>query len=140
MDNGYYFMSGCPPSMLLQWRDELEARFGLTFEVLDRNYIERIREERGYGVNPWTTFPRFLVSRNLLIDETYAGPLRAWLDEGCVLFATYALYPPGVTFAAIDNGIYSVNMKARQLKDKNGRYVPAGELGKITVAIRTAKS
>jgi superfamily II DNA or RNA helicase len=71
----------CPPTMISQWRDELEARFGLTFEVLDRNYIERVREERGYGVNPWTTFPRFLVSQKLLIDETYAAPLRDWLDN-----------------------------------------------------------
>ncbi|MCL4191527.1 MAG: DISARM system SNF2-like helicase DrmD [Thermoguttaceae bacterium] len=71
----------CPPAMLPQWRDELEARFGLTFEVLDRQYVERIREERGYGVNPWTTFPRFLVSHRLLIDESYAAPLRDWLDN-----------------------------------------------------------
>ena len=26
----------CPPSMLEQWRDEMEARFGLTFTILDR--------------------------------------------------------------------------------------------------------
>lgn len=71
----------CPPSMLLQWKEELEARFGLTFEILDRTYIERIRQERGYGVNPWTTFPRFLISHKLLIDETYTAPLRDWLDN-----------------------------------------------------------
>lgn len=71
----------CPPSMLHQWKDELEARFGLTFEILDRAYLERIRQERGYGVNPWTTFPRFLISHKLLIDETYTGPLRDWLDN-----------------------------------------------------------
>lgn len=71
----------CPPSMLYQWKDELETRFGLTFEILDRAYLERIRQERGYGVNPWTTFPRFIVSHRLLIDETYAGPLRDWLDN-----------------------------------------------------------
>jgi len=71
----------CPPSMLYQWKDELETRFGLTFEILDRAYVERIRQERGYGVNPWTTFPRFLISHRLLIDESYAGPLRDWLDN-----------------------------------------------------------
>lgn len=71
----------CPPSMLYQWKDELETRFGLTFQILDRAYVERIRQERGYGVNPWTTFPRFLISHRLLIDETYAGPLRDWLDH-----------------------------------------------------------
>lgn len=42
----------CPPSMLYQWKDELETRFGFTFEILDRAYIERVRQERGYGVNP----------------------------------------------------------------------------------------
>lgn len=69
----------CPPSMLPQWQGEMEARFGLTFEVLDRDYIARVRRERGYAVNPWTTHTRFLVSHRLLIDEAYATPLRDWL-------------------------------------------------------------
>ena len=30
----------CPPSMLLQWQDELENRFGLAFEILDRDYVD----------------------------------------------------------------------------------------------------
>lgn len=69
----------CPPSMLLQWKDELEARFGLTFEILDKDYITRVRRERGFGVNPWTTHTRFLISQRLLIDEAYVTPLRDWL-------------------------------------------------------------
>jgi SNF2 family DNA or RNA helicase len=71
----------CPPSMLLQWQEELEQRFGLLFEILDKDFIARIRRERGFGVNPWTTHSRFLISRRLLIDEAYAGPLRTWLDD-----------------------------------------------------------
>lgn len=71
----------CPPSMIQQWKDEMESRFGLTFEIFDRSYLERIRQERGYGVNAWTTFPRFIVSQKLLIDEAYAAPLRNWLDN-----------------------------------------------------------
>ena len=66
----------CPPSMLLQWKEELEARFGLTFEILDKDYMKRVRRERGFSVNPWGTHTRFLVSHRLLIDENYAGPLR----------------------------------------------------------------
>ena len=69
----------CPPSMLLQWQEELEQRFGLRFEILDKDFIARIRRERGFGVNPWTTHSRFLISHRLLIDEAYAGPLRNWL-------------------------------------------------------------
>ncbi len=71
----------CPPSMTIQWRDELEARFGLSFEILDRDYVARMRQEQGYAVNPWTTHPRFIVSHRLLIDEAYAAPLRDWLDN-----------------------------------------------------------
>src|SRR5947209_7058623 len=71
----------CPPSMLLQWQDELENRFGLVFEILDKEYVQRVRRERGFGVNPWSTHPRFLISQRLLIDEAYAGPLRDWLGE-----------------------------------------------------------
>ena len=71
----------CPPSMLEQWRDEMEARFGLTFTILDRAHVTRMRRERGFAVNPWTTHSRFLVSHRLLIDETYASGLRDWLGR-----------------------------------------------------------
>ncbi len=71
---------GSPASVLLQWRDELESRFGLTFVVLDREYVLRCRRDRGYGVNPWSTHTRFIISHSLLRDEAYAGPLRDWLQ------------------------------------------------------------
>ena len=71
----------CPPSMLLQWKEELEARFGMTFEILDKDYMKRVRRERGFSVNPWGTHTRFLVSHRLLIDENYAGPLRDYLGN-----------------------------------------------------------
>ncbi|MFN3194041.1 MAG: DISARM system SNF2-like helicase DrmD [Aureliella sp.] len=70
----------CPPSMLLQWKEELEARFGLTFEILDKDYMTRVRRERGFSINPWSTHSRFLVSHRLLIDENYAAPLRDHLS------------------------------------------------------------
>ena len=63
-----------PPSVLEQWKGELEDRFGLVFEILDRAYLTRMRRERGFGVNPWMTHSRFLVSHNLLIDPGYADP------------------------------------------------------------------
>src|SRR6202790_3298808 len=69
----------CPPSMLLQWQEELDQRFGLHFEIFDKDFIAQIRRERGFGVNPWTAHSRFLISQRLLIDESYAGPLRDWL-------------------------------------------------------------
>jgi len=73
----------CPPSMLHQWKEELDSRFGLPFQILDREYIENVRQEQGFAVNPWTTYPHFLVSHRLLIDDTYAEPLRQSLGDHC---------------------------------------------------------
>ena len=70
-----------PPSVLEQWKTELEDRFGLIFEILNRAYVSRMRRERGFGVNPWRTHSRFLISHNLLIDEGYTDPMREWLGD-----------------------------------------------------------
>ena len=70
-----------PPSMLEQWKGEMEDRFGLVFEVLDRRYVSRMRRERGFGVNPWRTHSRFLISHRLLIDPAYTDPMREWLGD-----------------------------------------------------------
>jgi hypothetical protein len=67
-----------PPSVTLQWKEELDQRFGLTFVVFDRDYVRRMRQERGFSVNPWATHSRFIVSHHLLRDEDYASPLRDW--------------------------------------------------------------
>ena len=68
-----------PPSVLEQWKGEMEERFGLVFEILDRAYVARMRQERGFGVNPWRTHSRFLVSHRLLPVPAYADPMREWL-------------------------------------------------------------
>lgn len=71
----------CPPSVVRQWQEEMESRFGLTFLVFDREFVARQRRDRGYGINPWTTHTRFIISHALLRDETYAAPLRDWLGD-----------------------------------------------------------
>lgn len=71
----------CPPSVVRQWKDEMEQRFGLIFMIYDRDFVTAKRQERGYSVNPWTTHNRFIISQALIRNETYAGPLRDWLGE-----------------------------------------------------------
>lgn len=71
----------CPPSVVRQWQEEMESRFGLAFLVFDREFVARQRRDRGYGINPWTTHTRFIISHALLRDETYAAPLRDWLGD-----------------------------------------------------------
>jgi ERCC4-related helicase len=71
----------CPPSVVRQWQEEMEQRFGLTFVIYDRDFVAARRQERGYGVNPFSTHTRFILSHALLRDETYAAPLRDWLGN-----------------------------------------------------------
>ena len=71
----------CPPSVVQQWKEEMENRFGLLFQIFDRSYVAQKRQQRGYGINPWKTHNRFIISHALLRDETYAAPLRDWLDS-----------------------------------------------------------
>jgi superfamily II DNA or RNA helicase len=111
----------CPPSMLLQWQDELEDRFGMIFPILDKDYIARVRQERGYGVNPWTTHSRFLVSHRLLIDEAYTATLRDWLGDfrpGSLLILDEAHH------AAPSSGAkYAIDSKiTRAVRDLAGRF------------------
>ncbi len=70
-----------PPSVVPQWKDELEQRFGLNFVIFDRKYVQARRKERGYSANPWKTHNRFIISHALLRDEQYAAPLRDWLGS-----------------------------------------------------------
>lgn len=70
-----------PPSVVLQWQQEMETRFGLGFEIYDRDFVARKRREYGWATNPWTTHTRFIISHALLRDEAYAGPMRDWLGD-----------------------------------------------------------
>ncbi|MEL6814956.1 MAG: DISARM system SNF2-like helicase DrmD [Cyanobacteria bacterium J06598_3] len=71
----------CPPSVVQQWKEEMESRFGLTFTIYDRAFVARQRRARGYAINPWMTHNRFIISHALLRNESYAAPLRNWLGD-----------------------------------------------------------
>jgi len=110
-----------PPSVLEQWKGELEERFGLVFEVLDRAYLTTVRRERGFGVNPWRTHSRFLVSHNLLIDPTYADPLREWLGE--MLPGSLLILDEAHHAAPSSGGRYGIESKlTRAIRDLGPRF------------------
>jgi len=110
-----------PSSVLEQWNGELEDRFGLVFEILDRSYLTRMRRERGFGVNPWRTHSRFLVSHNLLIDPTYADPLREWL--GPLLPGSLLILDEAHHAAPSSGGRYGIETKfTRAIRDLSGRF------------------
>lgn len=71
----------CPAAVCLQWRDEMQKRFGLHFEVMSRKFIARRRQERGFGVNPWSTHNRFIVSHQTIRRPEYRDPLLQHIGE-----------------------------------------------------------
>jgi len=70
----------CPASVQLQWKEEMAQRFGLPFEVMSRHFVARRRKERGFGVNPWSTHRRFIVSHPIVRRPEYRDPLLAHLQ------------------------------------------------------------
>ena len=110
-----------PPSVLEQWKAELEERFGLIFEILDRAYVSRMRRERGFGVNPWRTHSRFLVSHNLLIDPAYTDPMREWL--GPMLAGSLLILDEAHHAAPSSGGRYGIETRfTRAVRDITSRF------------------
>lgn len=71
----------CPAAVTLQWRDEMEKRFGLRFEIFNRDFVSRRRQERGFQVPVWGTHARFIVSYQTLRRSEYFEPLKTLLEE-----------------------------------------------------------
>lgn len=110
-----------PASVLEQWKGELEERFGLVFEILDRAFLANVRRERGFGVNPWRTHSRFLISHNLLIDSTYADPLREWLGD--MLPGSLLIIDEAHHAAPSSGGRYGIETKfTRAIRDLAPRF------------------
>ncbi|MCG8556097.1 MAG: DISARM system SNF2-like helicase DrmD [Proteobacteria bacterium] len=74
-----FVLVACPASICLQWRDEMQRRFGLRFEVMTQKFVAYRRQDRGFGVNPWATHNRFIISHQLLRRSEYFDPLMAHL-------------------------------------------------------------
>ena len=110
-----------PPSVVLQWQGEMQSRFGLGFAVMDRKYIAEMRRQRGWGINPWATHTRFIISQALVRDEAYAGLLRDWLgEEGkqalLILDEAHNAAPASGSTFAIDSKL------TRAIRDLAGRF------------------
>jgi hypothetical protein len=71
----------CPAAVCLQWQGEMEKRFGLRFEIYNRAFVGWRRQERGFGVNAWSTYPRFIISYQTLRRPEYRDLLVAHLGD-----------------------------------------------------------
>ena len=67
----------CPASLQEKWRVEMLEKFGLKFEVVNTEYIKKLRRTRGIHANPWSSFPHLITS----VDWLKSGdPLRSLRD------------------------------------------------------------
>ncbi len=71
-----------PASVCPQWQREMSTRFGQGFELYNRAFVQRRRQDRGFGVNPWVTHARFVISYQTLRRPEYKEPLHQMLREG----------------------------------------------------------
>ncbi len=71
----------CPASICLQWQGEMEQRFGIRFEIVNREHLAKIRRERGAATNPWDCGRRFIVSYQTLRRPEYQELLLLALDH-----------------------------------------------------------
>jgi superfamily II DNA or RNA helicase len=102
-----------PPSVALQWRDEMSARFGLQFEIHDRDFVARRRAERGFAVNPWATHSRFIISYQTLRRPEYLDPLLQHLGDRArrsllILDEAHTVAPASASKYAVDSTLTRV--------------------------------
>ncbi|MBI4918198.1 MAG: DEAD/DEAH box helicase, partial [Acidobacteria bacterium] len=69
----------CPASLQNQWAEEMDQKFALRFEIVDRDYMQRLRREYGVHVNPWASYPRLITSMDFLKREEPQRAFRAAL-------------------------------------------------------------
>lgn len=103
----------CPASVALQWREEMKRRFGLHFEVYNRHFVTRRRQERGFGVNPWATHTRFIVSYHTVRRPEHRDPLIQHLGDRTqksllILDEAHTVAPSSASRYAVDSQLTRV--------------------------------
>lgn len=55
-----------PASLRSQWQEEMQEKFSLGFEVVDRDSTQKLRKEVGIDANPWRVHDRIIASYHYL--------------------------------------------------------------------------
>lgn len=55
-----------PAALRSQWQGEMEDKFSLGFDIIDRNATHKIQKEFGLDANPWRALPRIITSYHYL--------------------------------------------------------------------------
>lgn len=52
----------CPAPLTVKWREEMDGKFGLDFTVLDTTQLKQLRRTHGLQANPFTVYPKMIIS------------------------------------------------------------------------------
>jgi superfamily II DNA or RNA helicase len=66
----------CPAGLVFKWQDEMREKFGLDFTVVNSNTLKEVRRSHGVHANPFTLFPRIIVSMAWLPTQRAQRQLR----------------------------------------------------------------
>lgn len=58
-----------PASLTMQWQTEMAEKFQLDFKIIDRDYLLNLRREYGTNANPFTSYPRLIISMDYFKRE-----------------------------------------------------------------------
>jgi hypothetical protein len=135
-----YVIVSAPAAMTAQWQDELAQKFGLSFTIVDREYLAAVRRSAGFAANPWEVGSRFIISHSLLADETYRQGLLERLGDMrprsmLILDEAHNAAPASGQAYAVDSNLTKAvrglagrfEHRLFQLKDEQMRFLDAGE-------------
>jgi superfamily II DNA or RNA helicase len=66
----------CPAGLCFKWQDEMEQKFGLHFVIVNSQTMREVRRSHGTHANPFTLFPRIIVSMAWLPGQRAQRQLR----------------------------------------------------------------
>ncbi len=72
----------CPAALRTQWRDEMQDKFALPFEVVDRPQTLKLQKELGVDANPWRTHERIIASYHYLKQPDVLEQFRSTSEPG----------------------------------------------------------
>ena len=72
----------CPAALRSQWREEMQEKFALPFEVVDRPQALKLQREIGVDANPWRSYERIIASYHYLKQPDVLEQFRTITEPG----------------------------------------------------------
>lgn len=114
----------CPAGLALKWQDEMHDKFGLDFHIVNSETMKEARRTHGVHANPFTLFPRVIVSMAWLPGPRAQRQLRdALITKSRGTASRFAFDILVVDFSSRGNSVRHVRQPAQmRLCRTPGRY------------------